>query len=629
MLDHNRMRHRQRFPLKCVKLVRCLLLLLVGAVAVSLSNAVAQTPTAKVDAEETDWATPTPEDLLAERERIRAAMRQVEGVLLRSPDANAWKRYLLWQSLSDALAAETDTDPERQRQALADLLGVFNRVAADFPSLDLPEFATLRAALRPRITQLNALTNDDGPRESVARRKRLATLMQAEHWDGIVQSEVAEHLRWLTDHAQPTPMGMLMPAENNLAVRVASPLIEQLTLRPEYDPTDVNECIVGTRVIGSGVTTGTGWLRTIPSANGALLEANFRGVLRTDTIGYNGPVRIYSDGQTQLTGTAVLRLTGDGLTHLATQVDAQASSQTKGIATKFNGGLDRLVKRIAERQIQKSGGKANQESSMKARKSFGEKFEREIAEQVAEGDESFEKQLRLPMLRRDLFPAAWQWQTTSDALHTRLTFDGRERPTALTRSAAKLADAAPRDGMISIAIHQSMIDNAAEGYLAGDLQYVDELLEDSSADATEDTATAPTGVAVRLDDFQPIVCVFENERMQLEIVGRQFVAGGVEYPAARISLSYRLAESEEGWFLEKDGAPQVLPNQRYARRPRFGFRGSALKAVLQPELEKSLPKRIDLKLPEDGLDEDLPEAIKRLKVVHASAHDGWLRLTLR
>ncbi len=581
------------------------------------------------------WTLPDSTQLAAQRNRIRQAMAEVDRLLQGTSEGPGWRTYLLWDSLQTAIADDVDDDNELQIQALSNLLSIYNRLADDHPSLELSEFQSLRSAIRPRIQQLNAILTRRGPAEAAARRERLQELISAGTWTAEEQSEWSEHVRWLEDRLQSPPRTSITASRPNLTLRISAPLIRNMTTTLVADPADVNECIVGTRVLGNGVTSGQGWLS--PGAGsqdagiqgagsqGAQLIARFEGVLRTDTIGYNGPVRVFSAGHTRLNAHAVLQVNGEGLKLLSSNVQAVANSRTKGVSTKFRdgGGIDRLVKRIAHRQIAEKKAQANWESSWKARKSFEKKFTEELVSEVHEGDKEFQEGLRLPLLRRDLFPARWDWTTNASDLTTSICFDGRSRATAATLPPTIRAEHA-----INVLIHQSFFDNAFEGYLAGRLLPLDELgpqEEDGDSDPASDVEPA-SDVAVRLDDFQPLRCVLADNELTFHLLGRQFVAGGIEYPAAMIEIKYRLAVTGKTWRLERVAAPRILPTPRYSRTPRFGIGGAALRGAVEPALEKELPEQLELTIPE--FDAEIPESVKQLQIVYATTANGWLHIVL-
>ena len=586
----------------------CVLVMMVPCTTVAMHQITSAVP-------EYTWVEPQANELASQREAVIAAMAGLDKVLQRTPDGQQWREYFLWDTLVQAMRPEVDEDREKQDNSLLALQGVYNRFADDHAGLERHEVQNLRAAIRSRILQLNALPTSRSRAEAQARIKRLEQLSIDNSRDGASQSEYAEHVRWLEDRLQPIPRTKLAAASSNLTVNISAGFMKAATMSHVSDPTDVNECIVGTRVIGNGVTTGAGWLEPVFCADGARLAAKFQGSLASDTVGYSGPVRVFSDGQTQLEGTALLELDGKGLRRISSTVDASADSYTKGISTKFNGLLDRVVKRIATKKIAESKSQANWESSYKARQSFGKRFERDVEKQVNDGDASFQKFLGLPLKRRDLFPADWQWKTDASSLHTSIAFDGRSRPGAIVQP--PLVDS---PSAIQVSVHQSFVDNVMEGYLAGRLQTASKLVQQSGAPTVE----GPSDVAVRLDFFHPVQCTFDNNEVTIIFFGEQFVAGGNEYPAARISITYRLATSEQGWILERVSSPQVQPPASYSRRSRFGATGSALAEILEPILNDELPQRLPITIP--ALESDAPDAVKNLQLVSAFANDGWLYL---
>lgn len=601
-----------------VSLFTLRLLLVVAIIStIALSGNLTGHACANDDEFERKWVLPNAEQLSAQRDLIRRAAIQVDRRLASAPEGPRWRDYLLWEALQDAISPEADEDSVRQLDALSDLLSVYNRMTDDHPGLEWEPFRLLHRAIRVRIRQLNALVTLRGPAESSARRARMNSILNAAVWTGESQSEWAQHLRWLDDRVQELPEYSFNPVGANLYVRLSAPFIRDATMTRVFDPTHVNECIVGTRIVGSGITNGHGWLSPAPSSSGARLTAHFQGALQSNTVGYNGPVQIYSDGYTQLVGTAALNLNADGVQVLGFAVNASATSTTKGVSTKFHGIIDGFVQKIAYRQIAKKQAQADLESSQKAQASFRARFDADVARQVSDGNQSYQRYLRLPLERRDTFPELWSWTSKSSALISKVQFDGRQRPPAMT--------APPKvrvSNDIHLVVHQSFCDNTAETYLAGRLIALDELL----APGHMGVPAAPDRVLIRLDDFQPLRCVFDDNVMTLHLLGRQFVAGSTEYPAAVIKVRYRLAATAVGMKLHRVGDPVVLPTPRFASPARFGIGGTALRASIEPALRRGFPQVIDLKLPKGYA--ELPDAISHTQVVHADTKNGWLHIAM-
>lgn len=578
-------------------------------------------------AESAEWQTPSDSDLAASRTDIRSAKEQLDYVLANTPDGQQWREYFLWDDLNAAVADATALDVVALSDARNRLLPIFTRLADDQAGLERAEVQALRVAVRTHVRQINALLVRRGPQEAEARRQRISELVNEGRWTAKAQSEYHDHLRWLHDHYQTTPSVLAATHWPNLTTAISADIIRKITTTSVSDPTDVNECIVGTRVIGSGVTSGVGWLEPIESSGEARLAARFSGVMNSDTVGYNGPVRIYSDGQTQLTGTAVLALNSKGLRQLSQHVDASADSQTKAIRTKFKGLLDRVVKKIATRKAAESKAQANWESSNKARQSFSKRFDEDILEQVTEGDASLQRFLLLPLRRRDLTPENWDWQSDPYSLRTFVGFDGRDRPASPVAVPPSLSPTNGGAG-IQLAVHQSFIDNAAEGYLGGLTQKLSDIADQNGAQGKEEVSNAPNDdVVIVLDDFQPARCIFDNDMLTFHLLPKQIIAGGREAGGVIIKIQYRIERTGSGWQLRRASAPNIEPQPTFSRKPRFSVSGSAIRVIVEPRLEEELPEFLPLDLP--SLDDEIPEPIRNLKISDVKTFGGWLYISLQ
>jgi hypothetical protein len=548
--------------------------------------------------------------------------------LSRWSSGDEWRRYLLWDDLAKAVDRDAEFDIVELAESRNRLLPVFNRLADDYPGLERPEFQQLRVAIRKYVQQINAVMMRRGPQESQARRKRLDELASINRWTAAAQSEYSGHIRWLEDHHQPVPTSLAPTHWENFTASVSADFIRSVTRTSVTDPTDVNECIVGTRVIGNGITSGIGWLEPVASGDGARLAARFSGVLSSDTVGYNGPVRIYSDGRTQLTGVAILELDSNGLQRLSTDVDASADSQTKAIATKFKGLLDRVVRKVASKKAAESKSQANRESSYKAKQSFLKRFDDDIYQQVSEGNRSFQNQLRLPLTRRDLIPGHWGWGSEDTALTTRVRFDGRNRPASVVGVPHHFSNGDHATGL-QLVIHQSFVDNVAEGYFGGRSQKLSELVKTGD---NENDSKVGEEIVVILDDFQPLRSIFDNDTLTFHLLPKQIVTAGRETGGLVIKVAYRVERVGNEWQLRRSATPAIEPVPTFSRKPRLDASGSAMRVIVEPRLEADLPETLPLTLPwSDGpqADDSVSQAVRDLRIADVKIFGGWLFLSLQ
>jgi hypothetical protein len=579
-------------------------------------------------AEQDAWIVPSADQMNAGRSDVRNAMMSAEITLDRWSSGDDWRRYLLWDDLAKAVDRDAEMDIVELAESRNRLLPVFNRLADDYPGLERAEFQQLRVAIRKYVQQINAVMMRRGPQESQARRKRLDKLVSSNRWTAAAQSEYGGHIRWLEDHHQPVPTRLAPTHWENFTASVSANLIRSATRTSVTDPTDVNECIVGTRVIGTGITSGAGWLEPVASGSGARLAARFSGVLSSDTVGYNGPVRIYSDGRTNLSGVALLELDSDGLRRLSTDVDASADSQTKAIATKFKGLLDRVVRKVASKKAAESKSQANRESSFKARQSFLKRFDNDIHQQVSDGNASFQNQLRLPLSRRDLIPRFWIWGSEPNALTTRVSFDGRDRPSSLVGVPQHFSISNHTSGL-QLVVHQSFVDNVAEGYFGGRSQNLSELAQTGD---TENDSKVGEEIVVVLDDFQPLRSVFDNDTLTFHLLPKQIVTAGRETGGLVIKVTYRVERDGNVWQLRRSAAPTIEPLPTFSRKPRLDASGSAMRVIVEPRLETDLPETLPLTLPWSNgsqADDSVPQAVRDLRIADVQVFGGWLFLSLQ
>ena len=117
------------------------------------------------------------------------------------------------------------------------------------------------------------------------------------------------------------------------------------------DCAPVEDCILGTSIRGTGYTSGLLSVSTLPAADRARLAFSLRGTTRSSTRGVNGPVAIYSTGQTHFTAHKIVELSDRKFRMMPSSASAQTRTRT-GEIEKIDGGLfSGLIERIAADRV--------------------------------------------------------------------------------------------------------------------------------------------------------------------------------------------------------------------------------------------------------------------------------------
>ncbi|MGL4513305.1 MAG: hypothetical protein ACRCT8_09470 [Lacipirellulaceae bacterium] len=623
----------------------------VGLVAVGLwlgSPVLAQTPTlAESVAPATEFGNlaaeakaaftlVTPDELSASRRRLAEAGVALERLVgPESPSGAGWLDYLAWAGVQKQFAEGSPAD-------VAALRATERKLASGAAGLERPEFGRVAEAIeqyaalasfaavadQPAVfaNQVDALTrlldekSMDDPRASYEVERRLELFEGIGRGDALVAAALSAN-----DQA-------------NVLVEVSSSLLSEVAARPVNDCGPLEDCILGTRIRGTGATTGSLTLRTLPSASYARIEFALTGNTRSSTVGVNGPVSIRSAGNTSFVARKTVELGDRSFRLLGATASATTRSRTKGI-TKNGGGLgSRLVEKIASKRVAQSRAQADAIAGDHAEGRVAARLDEQLNERIIDGRRRYDAQFTRPLRQRRATPR-WLAYSSSDSA---VFVEALQAP-AWRLGASGPAPAASA-GDLSARVHQTGANNLLAAYLGGAT-----LSRDKVEGPTKIDTIAPPWLDKALKQPQPTPADVEFKPWSLRFrsgrpVSVVFADGALRFTAhvARITFG---DESFDGWDLTAVFKPEVRDGRRVLVRqgpvdllptgfdPEAG-RGIASKQLaLRANLNKALNEPAD-RLPQElRIDPvDLTERegpIEYLSIEEIDFDGGWANVAWR
>ncbi len=247
------------------------------------------------------------------RTRLGDARQRLAGYLATGTADNAkqWKEYLNWAEMSAELAKTEGVD-----------LGKLGQIAAryyrDFPSLEHPRFAEMRAALLEYRTAI-AMAGDGELREKyTARLEELAQcLPQYEQQPTMELSQQIGRLAgWLESAGQAPELVAAVRARYshpNLYAAVSQRMVSAGIGSDITETSEVKDCILRTSIVGTANMRGRTQARLIDSSDNATIQLLLTGDVHSDNVGYNRGVQIFSQGETHVEATKSIYLDADGI----------------------------------------------------------------------------------------------------------------------------------------------------------------------------------------------------------------------------------------------------------------------------------------------------------------------------
>lgn len=589
----------------------------------------------------TKLASPTPDDLpaaiaeqaqqpqLAEAEQLEQARTELVEALGRLDEyltpggANgaAWKTFLRFDELN-AAARESDPDPQ-----LLDEIG--RRFAPAYPGLELDVFADVAAALDRYVRLALPSHTPEFAEHYPLYVERLATELKA--YDDEATPErlgiLGQLVGWLNDRGQlPQLVGAVQRSHRrpNLWVQISDEIARAGTEETVDDTQPVRDVILGTQITGTGHTRGRVTAELVPDERRLALDILFGGNTRSNTVGVNGPARIWSVGNTELRGRQRLWIDEYGLSLGDGQTDATTRTKTTGLSTKFHGIIGRLADRIAWKKVAEKKSAAERIGSRKAASRLDERLDDQVSELLATNNENYWSKVRRPLVEREQFP----W------LRFR-TLPNRLNITALQAAPNQLAASSDPPTIddetgVALRVHESALNNLFAGLFSGvtvDRETAKEQLIETLGKLPErfDDDEDKEEWSITFAQQDPIVVRFIDDGFHIMVRGRAYTSGDRQYQGMNVAATYKLViDPETGLKGIRQGELEIFPPDFVQGKRRLSIREQTLRNLLQRRFGKILAEELvseeRLKLP--GRWSQAGELVP----VVLSSRDGWLAL---
>ncbi|TWT47507.1 hypothetical protein [Botrimarina hoheduenensis] len=571
-----------------------------------------------------------PDELEASRRELAAAAVRLEQRLNPATSFGAgWLEYLEWDGVQKQLAPGSDTDP-----AAASL--TFHRLNSGAAGLELSEPRAVADALQ-RYMALATVARAQDRGQFIARQaKAIERLAEKASLDPRLDVYALEQrlnlLLSTADGAEAARAVRQRFARPNLRAQISTTLLQRMLASPGAECVNVDDCILGTRIRGTGLTTASLRVATLPSYDRARLGFTLSGNTRSQTRGVNGPVAIRSLGDTRFQAAKTVELTETAFRMLGANASATTNSRTQSIS-KIGGGIgSRLVERIAQGRVAEQRPRADSIAGSRAAGRVAQGFDERLNERLIEARQNFDKKLIHPLRRRGVAPRPLLFSTTSHALLVQSVQASETQLAARQDPPAKLA------GELLTSVHESAASNLLGGYLSGVTlgraeadgpttftggvkpEWLDELKDESRPTLAEFKPWT-----LRFRAARPVSIGFQDGKVVLALHAAEITAGEKNYQDWDLISTYQPVRAGEGWALEREGEVEVLPT---GFDPESGKRLPSQKGALRRNLQAALNDaegRLPRRVPLDAILLDNPfGAVRALQVEQIAIDAGWL-----
>ena len=557
--------------------------------------------------------------------KLRAALSSLDALLARSPSGADWKAYLDWPALSKQAATGANADP-------AELRRLFGLLDAEENGLEMPPFAAVRRAVAAYAEAAEAAKVPDAQAAFGQRLEKLSATVKAGAQAGTTESleAVGPLLAKLEASGQASDtVARVRTAVShpNLYLEVDENLLGSAVNRVVDEHAPVDDVVLGTRVRGTGHTTGFVLLDFVPSLDSAIVDLTLDATNHSTTRSSKGPVTVHTLGTTKVDARKRIVIDDERVTSQPAAVSASTDTRTAGIGvrSKF---AKKLIRKMANKKIAEVRPQAEAISERRAQERVRRQFEEQTAGPISKAASDYQSKFRRPLIERGWYPEMLHMSTTD----SRLSVVARK---ALSDQIAAFT-APPTvdpDAVLSARLHETLVNNAAEITLGGRTitqEFVEEQIKKNNGSLPESLGNDPDQPpwSITFAKRLPVQLDADDDRVKVTVRGSRYTSGDREFPAMDIWAAYRIEPADGKIRLVRDGDVQIYP-------PGFVPGGgekltvaeTSLRRILQKRFNKVFKETVDvepLKLP-GQLEAAGPLPMEQL----VARKDGWVAVGWR
>ncbi len=561
---------------------------------------------------------PTKADVRKANAALEAAVKRLDARLNEAgASADGWREYLQWNEMKAELAKKGEPDPKK-------LGPIHTQFSRKHEGLGLVWFKDVRDAMRTYINTCGSVGNPKVKEGYVkllddlaARLKSYAEKPTAEEslWIGLAVGYLAE-----TGQAKPLVAAIRRQyCRPNLFLQVSEEFASAGMGEPINDTSDVQDVILGATVIGTGKTKGKMTVELVPNGKQAVFETVLRGVTKSETVGYKGPVQIFSDGVTSFTSRKQFQVDQKGVEAQPATTSAATKTTTTGIQSNRG---SRLVENMAWKKVCKTKSQAEYIGARHAERRINERVDSRAAKMLADTNDKFENKFRKPLVERDLFPQRLQFSTSADVL----------RVSALRAANAQLAAAAAPPKLIPAAalgvqVHESIANNMAESAFGGVTlreealqKALKEMLGELPERLKPEEGREPWALTFAAQ--RPISIAFGDNSFSITIRAKRYYKGDAKHPGMNVSATYKIAKQPEGFKAIRQGDLQILPPGFVPGKSKsLSARYTVIRNLLERRFSRIFEKEI---VPKQFKLKDKWAKAGTLSLAQWQTADGWM-----
>lgn len=514
------------------------------------------------------------------KQQLQEAIKRLEQfVVVDSENGKRWSEFLRLAEIRDQLNSQS---PNYVR-----LLDLETNMRQNYPGLEYPQFVNLRQALRQYAYAARGSGREDRFIKFLAQSldKAIEQANQSEAIDSAVASQLVTVSTWLHQSNQSTKQLRELQqlfSKPNLALEIDESILQRLAARPVAQPQNVNECILGTRILGQAYMNGDVGLSLMPVQQGVGVKIDLKACLSSQSRGFNRGVVLNSVSSSPVLASKQIIISENGVS--ASQAAIQTALQNEILSIEHR---SRIVRRIAKKKAAQQKPQADAIAEGRLQKRVSDQFNQQVDQQVAQASPRLAELRTKPI--KELSRLGIEKPRVDVNSTTRQILANSKQANEFQLAAYEnCAIAVPQATTFLARIHESAVNNTLAPVLAGRTirnhelgdyfkQYIDKIPEDLQKEIEGE----PWSITLNLTE--PVRINFEQSTVLVTIRLAQLTRGKeVLNDPHSITARYRPTISNGSLSLTREGDVEVISDEAAT-----GTRATGLRSFMRNKFDKT------------------------------------------
>ena len=551
---------------------------------------------------------------------LQLAITDLENYInLNSPNGQAWSKFLKLEELKNELAAE---QPQLDKLVELEL-----NMRQNYLGL---EYAPYQAVRRGIGDVVRALRYGSRPERTIevldGKLKQLVEdlnqpVSSATSDRALEVGLIANYLHEMNQ--APTALAQLQQqySSPNVQLYASESAINKMLSRPVAEPSPVDECLLGTHIVGQACMLGAFNVDVLPMDSGVSLQLKLNANLTTRSNGYNRGVVIGSTSYSPVSATKQIFITPSGISSMPTNVATHLQTSIHSIDHNL-----RIVRRIASRKAAEQKPLADAIAEGRMQNRVRNQYDAQVNQQLGTANvrlASLQSGSPPELTRLGIPKPQINYNSTSNAIHA-----NARQAAAFQLAALRPNDLAkPQSADIVAEVHQSALVNALDIVLGDrtirsvDLDdYAMQIAGKVSEEIKQEAEGEPWSIAFAA--YRPVDIQFDDGQITVKLRIVRMTRGEQSLDdSAIVTAVYRPTYSNDGVVLDREGPVDVS----FTRASR-GLRVVTLRSFLKGKFdmffkEQIVPQRLD--------QSSLPAGTPHFVIDSLLVDDGWVQVGLR